>query len=255
MADVIHTAKLAVMRVLEAAPDRIGSVSSVRTPHPHIVFTFDDGPTAGRTPDVMRALDEHGATATFFVLLTSVRAHRHLLLDLVAAGHEIGLHGIDHRHLPTLSGQEVYDNVRAGAAEIEDVTGVPVRWFRPPYGDQSIAAWRSIRRAGMTSVIWSGTSWDWNPDVDNDVRVAKASMNLSPGAILLFHDGHAAEAELAFDGPEPVLDRYDLVHRVLSVCDDRGLVGRSLGDALDAGGSLVTRPHFNLRPRLPRRAA
>ena len=32
---------------------------------------------------------------------------------------------------------------------------------------------------------------------------------------------------------------------------ERGLVGRSLGDVLACGGSLVTRPHFNLRPRVP----
>lgn len=254
MADLVHTAKLAVMRVLEAAPDSVGSVSSVRTARPHIVMTFDDGPTAGRTPDVMRALADHGATATFFVLRTSLRAHRGLLADLVAAGHEIGLHGVDHRHLSALDPHEVYANVRSGAAEIEDAIGAPVRWFRPPYGDQTVGAWRAIRRAGLTSVIWSGTSWDWNPDVDNDIRIAKATANLAPGTILLFHDGHAGEAELAFDGPEPVLDRYDLVHRFLAECDVRGLRGVSLGDALEAGGTLVTRPHFNLRPRFLRSA-
>lgn len=254
MTPLPHTAKLAAMRVLERAPDRIGSVSSVRTAAPEIVFTFDDGPTAERTPAVMRALAEHDATATFFVLMTSVRANRGLLDELVTEGHEIGLHGIDHRHLPSVPPPEIEANLRRAAGQLEDATGQAVRWFRPPYGDQSPAAWRAIRRAGMESVIWSGTSWDWNPRVDNDTRVRKATANLSPGAILLFHDGHATADDLAFDGPEPELDRYDLVSRVLGACADRGLVGRSLGDALRSGAP-VTRPHFNLLPRLPRRAS
>lgn len=247
-----HPVKLATMRLLESAPDAIGSVSSVRTTAPHVVFTFDDGPTAGRTEHIMRALAEHQATATFFVLLTSVRANRDLLDDLVGAGHEIGLHGIDHRHLPAIPPQEVETNLRRGKAELEDATGVPLRWFRPPYGDQSVATWRAIRRVGLESVIWSGTSWDWHPGVDNDARVAKATAHMPRGTILLFHDGHAGAADLADDGPEPLLDRYDLVSRVLGVCHDRGLAGRSLGAALTVG-EVVTRPHFNLRPAFARR--
>lgn len=245
-----HSVKLAAMRVLELAPDSVGSISSVRTDRRHIVMTFDDGPTAGRTPAVLRALAEHDATATFFVLLTSVEKNRDLLADLVARGHEIALHGVDHRHLPTLSPAEVESLVRRGAAQLEEATGRPVRWFRPPYGDQSVANWKAIRRAGLTSVIWSGTSWDWNPDVDNATRLEKATANLTPGTILLFHDGHAGPEDLAEDGPEPQLDRYDLVSRFLEACRDRGLAGRSLGDALAAGGTPVTRPHFNLRAGL-----
>ena len=41
-------------------------------------------------------------------------------------------------------------------------------------------------------------------------------------------------------------------NRLLSLCADQGLAGRSLADALAAGGRLVTRPHFNLRPQTRR---
>lgn len=250
-ATLVHSAKVSAMRVLEKAPDAIGSVSSVRTSSGDVIFTYDDGPTPGCTPDVLRALAEHGATATFFVLMGSVRTNPGLLAEVVAAGHEVGLHGIDHRHLPTLPPRVVEDNLRRGKGELEDAIGRAVRWFRPPYGDQSPGAWRAIKRAGMESVIWSSTSWDWNPDVDNDTRVRMATMSLRAGAIVLLHDGHAGPAELADDGPEPVLDRYDLSNRLLSWCAEAGLRGRSLADALDAGATLITRPHFNLRPRLP----
>lgn len=246
--DLVHTAKLAAMRVLQLAPDSVGSISSVRTHEPVVIPTFDDGPTPGRTHDVLRALADQRATATFFVLLTSVRANRGLLDEVVAAGHEVGLHGVDHRHLPTLDRAELVRVLREGKAELEDALGRPVRWFRPPHGDQSIDVWRQIRQAGMESVIWSGTSWDWNPDATQEQRVVKATANLERGTILLFHDGHAGPADLGDPVPEPVLDRYDLLHRVLTVAEGRGLRARSLGEALRVG-TPVTRPHFNLHPR------
>lgn len=245
---LVHDLKLTAMRVLEKAPDAIGSVSSVRTERPVIVPTFDDGPTPGRTHDVLRALADHDATATFFVLMTSVRANPGLLAEVVAAGHEVGLHGMDHRHLPTLSRAEAGEMITRGRAELEDALGQPVRWFRPPHGDQSIETWRIIREAGMTSVIWSGTSHDWNPDATQDERVAKATANLDRGTILLFHDGHAGPADLGDPVPEPVLDRYELLDRVLRVAEARGLHAVSLGRALEHG-TAVTRPHFNLHPR------
>lgn len=247
MPDIAHTAKLAAMRLLERAPDSIGSISSVRTQAPVIVPTFDDGPTPGRTHDVLRALAEHDASGTFFVLMTSVRANRSLLDEVLAAGHEIGLHGTDHRHLPTLHRAELVRVLREGKADLEDAIGREVRWFRPPHGDQSIGVWRLIRQTGMQSVIWSGTSWDWNPDATQAQRIAKATANLSRGTILLFHDGHAGPADLGDPVPEPVLDRYELLHRVLTVAEGKGLRARSLGEALQAG-TPVTRPHFNLHP-------
>lgn len=248
MSDAVYRAKLAAMRLLEKAPDAIGSVSSVAGAPHHWVPTFDDGPTPERTPQILEVLARHNATATFFVLINSVRADRGLLREVVDAGHEVGLHGLDHRHLSLLSSAEVRESVRSAKSELEDALGAPVQWFRPPYGDQTVAAWKEITAAGMSSVLWSSTSHDWNPFVDNDARVAKATAALSPGAIVLFHDGFAAEADLADDGPEPVLDRADLLDRVLTAGEERGLHGRSLADTLAAGGRLTTRPHFNLVP-------
>jgi len=55
----------------------------------------------------------------------------------------------------------------------------------------------------------------------------------------LAHDGFAVAEDGADDGPVPRIDRYDVVRRVLDGMAARGLVGRSLGDALIDG-----RPHL-----------
>jgi peptidoglycan/xylan/chitin deacetylase (PgdA/CDA1 family) len=219
-----------------------GSAVSVRTDRPEVVLTFDDGPEPGGTDRVLRALDAAGATATFFVLLTRVRKHRGLLDEVLAAGHEVALHGVDHRALPTLPPGEVAGLLRDGRAELEDACGRAVRWYRPPYGRQTVRNWRAATSAGMLPVLWGPSTWDWK-DVGAEERLERARRGVAPGAIVLAHDGFAGPEDGACDGPPPVLDRGELVTAVLEDYAAAGLRARSLDDAL-RGGSLVRETWF-----------
>src|SRR5215467_815730 len=120
---------------------------------PTIVLTYDDGPEPGGTDAVLGALDESGASATFFVLLSRVRRHESLLHDVLASGHEVGLHGPDHRQLTGMDPADVALRTRAAKLELEERIGRAVRWFRPPYGRQSALTWRAVADAGLTTVL------------------------------------------------------------------------------------------------------
>ena len=63
-----------------------------------VALTFDDGPHPEGTPAVLAELERLGMRATFYVVATQARRYPGLLRDVVAAGHELGLHG--GRHLP-----------------------------------------------------------------------------------------------------------------------------------------------------------
>ncbi|QTR04268.1 polysaccharide deacetylase family protein, partial [Saccharothrix algeriensis] len=165
-----------------------GSVCAVRTETPHVVLTYDDGPEPGGTGAVLAALADFHATATFFVLLTRARRFPRLLGEIVSAGHEIALHGVDHRRLTQFPGAEVERRTRAGRAELEDLTGRRVAWFRPPYGAQSLRTWRAVVRAGLVPVLWGPTLRDTS-DVPQADRVASALRGSRAGAIVLGHDG------------------------------------------------------------------
>ncbi|WP_217991430.1 polysaccharide deacetylase family protein [Blastococcus aggregatus] len=217
-----------------AAGPVAGSVVRVRTPEARVVLTFDDGPEPGGTDRVLGALADAGATATFFVLVGRVRRYRQLFDEIVAAGHEVGLHGMDHRALPEVPTAEVAAAMRAGRAELEDAAGRAVRWHRPPYGRQTLGSWRAVTGAGLVPVLWGPTTWDWR-DVPHDVRLAKAREGVHPGAIVLAHDGFATAEDGASDGPAPVLDRGRLITEVLAGYAADGLRGCSLDEALQAG--------------------
>jgi peptidoglycan/xylan/chitin deacetylase (PgdA/CDA1 family) len=186
---------------------------------------------------VLAALSGAGATATFFVLLTRVRRYRALLDDILAAGHEVALHGADHRALPEIPPDEVGGVLNGARAELEDVAGRQIRWYRPPYGRQTLRSWRVLRSTGLVPVLWGPTTWDWK-DVEPAERLVKAAIGARPGAIVLAHDGFAGPDDRAFDGPAPVLDRGALITGVLEQYGRLGLTARSFGEVLASGTAL-----------------
>ncbi|HLT61571.1 MAG TPA: polysaccharide deacetylase family protein [Microlunatus sp.] len=224
--------------VVERATALIGSLIAVRTRAPEVVLTFDDGPDPTGTEEVLAALAEHGATATFFVLLTRVRQHPELLRRILAAGHEVGLHGVDHQPLPRFDAEATRQRTADAARELTELTGRQLRWFRPPYGRQTLANWRGIRAAGLSPVFWGPTTWDWR-DLPQQQRVAKAMEGARPGAILLGHDGFAAVADGADADVTHTLDRHDLIGQVLDRYRAKGWRGVSLGRALESGRPII----------------
>lgn len=216
------------------------SVGSIRaTTSDHLVLTFDDGPDPLQTHRILDVLNRHGATATFFVLLTRTRKHRSILADLVDTGHEVGLHGPDHRALSDFSYREAVERTVSARDELEQATGLAVRWFRPPYGSQSPSSYLATRRAGLTPVLWNATTWDWKA-VSPQERVTKALEGGRPGSILLAHDGQADTDDGADDVAGPACDSAALMDELLHRFESKGLTGRSLGEALDTSRPLRT---------------
>ncbi|MGH3492920.1 MAG: polysaccharide deacetylase family protein [Sciscionella sp.] len=224
----------AVLRAVGPATTPIGSLVGVYTDRPHAVLTFDDGPQAGATDAVLAALAERSATATFFVLVERVEREPRLLAEIVAAGHEVGMHGIDHRRLSALPAGEVRSALAEGKARLQDQLGLPVRWFRPPHGAQTPRVWRAIRAQGLEPVLWSACAWDWLPRPVESLAT-QALLGLDRGAVLLAHDGLAWDESGTGQRTAPEIDRGELVRRVLDGMAERGLAARSLGEALRYG--------------------
>ncbi|GAC1353291.1 MAG: hypothetical protein NVSMB1_25270 [Polyangiales bacterium] len=85
------------------ALDRAGMLAEGAIDSHEITLTFDDGPGAGTTPEVLRILAAHHVRATFF--LTGQRlegssvvaeVNRGIARAIVLAGHIVGNHALDH---------------------------------------------------------------------------------------------------------------------------------------------------------------
>lgn len=66
---------------------------------PVIALTFDDGPNACYTPQVLDILYEQQVPATFFLVGEKLQAGELLVREMALSGHEIGSHTYSHRDL------------------------------------------------------------------------------------------------------------------------------------------------------------
>ncbi|WP_155592281.1 polysaccharide deacetylase family protein [Lysinibacillus cavernae] len=155
-----------------------------------VALTFDDGPNAKVTPQILATLKKYDAKATFFMVGKNVSRNATLVNQVYAAGHEIGNHTFDHKKLTTLSIAGVKQEVNGTSNAIYAAIGQYPTVFRPPYG-----AMNDQVRSVMTipSILWSIDTLDWkHHNADKILAYVKASVK--DGSIILMHDIHQTTA-------------------------------------------------------------
>jgi peptidoglycan/xylan/chitin deacetylase (PgdA/CDA1 family) len=217
-----------------------------------IALTFDDGPNPDVTPQLLRALESHSAMATFFMCGLAAQRHPALVRAVLDAGHSIGSHSWDHRHLilrhlPINEWRRQIDDTHALLA---DISGAPVRWFRPPRGMIDRRAWDALRKQGITTVLWSVDGSDCRLR-DPDVIAAKVLDKLCPGAIALLHDANAnylyATARPRYGELGNQQSTVRAVDNILRAAHERGLESISLDALPDRTMQRTGRPRLALR--------
>lgn len=159
----------------------------------HVALTFDDGPDVTSTPRFLAVLEALDVRATFFVL------GRHLgdgalVREMAARGHEVGVHGWDHRATLVHAPRRLADDVRRTRDLVEDLTGTPVVWYRPPYGLVTSTSLWAARSAGLRTVLWSAWGRDWELGASASSVTALVRHQLRPGGTVLLHDSDRTSA-------------------------------------------------------------
>jgi len=155
---------------------------------PEVALTFDDGPDPTYTPRVLAALAASDVKATFFMLGKRAAAHPDVARAVVSAGHEVGSHMYHHRPVWLLAPGALRRELTRASESIAAAIGRPPDCFRPPWGIFSAAMFSSVGRA-LPTVLWSVHPGDWRPGIKPEQITARVLRRLSPGAIILLHDG------------------------------------------------------------------
>lgn len=158
-----------------------------------IGLTLDDGPHAEGTPAVLDRLSRAGVTATFFVVGEQLLQHPELGRRIVDQGHELAVHGWNHRpppcRRPGRIGRELADTCELIAA----IAGARPRWYRPPYGVATAETLWAAHRLGLRPIWWNRWGRDWKPhatpwDIARTVIGPVDRPRLHGGDVILLHD-------------------------------------------------------------------
>ena len=84
------------------------------------------------TRRLLSVLSEFGVRGTFFVLGWVAERRPKLVADIHAAGHEVGIHGYDHRPITVMTPSEFRQDIRRAKSIVEDAAGTAVLGYRAP---------------------------------------------------------------------------------------------------------------------------
>ncbi len=155
-----------------------------------MILTFDDGPSAARTPEVLDLLARHALRATFFVLGSAAAEHPDIMRRIVADGHALGNHSWDHPMLPELPEAARRLQLARTSTLIEQITGSAPDLFRPPYGATSPQLEQEAADLGMSTQLWDIDTEDWSQP--GAQAICDAVLSARAEDVVLMHDGRRA---------------------------------------------------------------
>jgi peptidoglycan/xylan/chitin deacetylase (PgdA/CDA1 family) len=154
-----------------------------------VVLTFDDGPSARYTPQILDILKQNGVHATFFVIGRNVAKYPGLVKREVAEGHAVGNHTWSHPLFTPLESQrQLFNELAKADSAIYNAAGVHVSLFRPPHGWASPWMVKSVEGMGYDVINWTVDPKDWKHPKAN-IIIKRVEHSLGESAIVLLHDG------------------------------------------------------------------
>ena len=155
-------------------------------------LTFDDGPSIN-TPHLLDMLEEYGIPATFFMLGSQAERHPDIVKRVIAEGHEVGNHSYSHPNLRVVSLARKEEELRRTDTILRNLGASP-QFVRPPYGSYDASTEKVAASLGLSLMLWSMDSRDWQRLPDNYATLRNNRGTVyAPGTlrgIFLFHDSH-----------------------------------------------------------------
>lgn len=207
-------AAIATLSVTCAAAWNGDVVSGAKTSRQIIALTFDDGPHADKTPEILDILADYGVHATFFAVGENVKAHPEIIQREIDEGHEIGNHTYSHKFLKKADAKTVADELCRFDDMMLELFEYKPKLFRPPGGLYNTSICDTAKSIGYTVVLWSIDTRDW-AHTPTDKICSEICDNAESGDIILMHDfiggSSPTPAALRVIIPKLLEDGYEFV--------------------------------------------
>ncbi len=177
-----------------------------------IALTYDDGPNDPHTFRLLEVLESAGVKATFFMIGKYVDLRPDIARAVVDAGHAVGNHTYTHPNLILRSAWQLQDEISRCDRALADAIGDRrTKLFRPPFGGRRPVTLRTIRKMGLTPVMWNVTGFDWSAKTADTIE-RHVTKGIRGGDVVLLHDGgHLAfgtDRSFTVEATARVLKRY-----------------------------------------------
>ena len=158
----------------------------------HVALTFDDGPHANQTDNILDILKENKVKATFFVCGKQIGISKNvdILKRAYKEGHDIASHGWSHKNMHQLSDTEIVLEMNKTSDEIFKAIGVRPALMRPPFGSLNDRIISLLKSLGYEIVGWDLSPSDWKETSENVILSIENSFRKKPlrPAVILMHD-------------------------------------------------------------------
>ncbi|MEM6517448.1 MAG: polysaccharide deacetylase family protein [Bacteroidota bacterium] len=200
-------------------------VWDINTDDKVLYLTFDDGPTPEITEFVLEQLQKYRAKATFFCIGSNVEKYPDIFNQLLAKGHSVGNHTMNHvkgwrfstndyleevekahsafqKSLPTGEKFQVINGISKKMQSYTHNKGFNSALFRPPYGQITRSQGENLNQLGYKVVMWDVLSFDWSSQVSEEKCLQNVITKSKSGSVIVFHDSLKASKNMMYAIPK-----------------------------------------------------
>lgn len=162
-------------------------ICRVDTQDKNISLTIDTAFGEDYTEEILSVLKENDVKATFCVLGMWAEKNPELIKAIVADGHEIISHSMNHERYPDLEETQVVEDATAAREYLKQTASVDTPYIRMPYGAFDNMVMNALESNGFIPIKWSLDSKDWEGNGAEEI-VKRVTGNLTSGDIVMFQN-------------------------------------------------------------------
>lgn len=154
-----------------------------------VFLTFDGGATDAAFDSILNSLRRFGVKSTFFLTGKFAQNYPEKCRQLIAEGHEIGNHSMNHPDMKNFSAEKIATEIEAAEQAFEKVLGRRgAPFFRFPYGHQNKRVEQIVENLGYRPVYWHIDTIDWREDPVETI-ISRVKNKLRRNSVILMHLG------------------------------------------------------------------
>ena len=163
-----------------------------------IYLTFDEGYEAGYTENILNTLKKNDVKATFFITSHYFNTASDLVERMISDGHIIGNHTVTHKSLPSISNEEIENELMKLHQAMYEKFNYEMKYMRPPKGEFNERTLRKTAQLGYKTVMWSFAYFDWDEKKQPNLEESRKIIinNFHCGEIMLLHPNSKTNSEV-----------------------------------------------------------